>query len=122
MLGRTTALSLALFAVQAVPSLASPQVGSRLEGMDYESARTVILGYGWKPHPTESGGPDVKQSISSHYSELGYCQGTGRGECGMTFTKDARCLFVATVESPPGQGGSTIVIEATFAKHPCPTS
>jgi len=51
---------------------------AKLEGMDYDKARTVILGYGWKPFPRGCGGL-VDASTCARYPELGYCQGTGRG-------------------------------------------
>ena len=53
------------------------------------------------------------------YPELGYCQGTGRGFCGMKFSKPDRCLFLTTVESPPGQG-YTVIFEAGVSRGACP--
>lgn len=92
---------------------------AKLEGMDYDQARTVILGYGWKPFPRGCGGL-VDESTCVRYPELGYCQGTGRGFCGMTFMKGGRCLYLTTVESPPGQGGYTVVYEVHFGRGSCP--
>jgi hypothetical protein len=93
---------------------------AKLEGMHYDKARAVILGYGWKPFPGECGGPPVEKSTCARYPELGYCQGTGRGFCGMTFSKGDRCLHLTTVESPPGQGGYTVVYEVHFGRGSCP--
>ena len=95
---------------------------AKLEGMEYGKARSVILGYGWKPFPRECGGPSVKKSTCARFPELEYCQGIGRGFCGMTFTKGNRCLSLTTVESPPGQGGYTVVHDVAFAQRACSTS
>lgn len=92
---------------------------AKLEGMDYEKARAVILGYGWKPFPRGCGGL-ADEATCARYPELGYCQGTGRGFCGMTYMKKDRCLFLTTVESPPGRGEYTIVYEVHFGREPCP--
>ena len=90
----------------------------KLEDMAYDEARAVILGHGWKAFPDKCGGPPVDAATCARYPELGYCQGTGRGQCGMKFTKADRCLFLSTVESPPG-GGYTVITEAIVAHGPC---
>jgi len=93
---------------------------ARLEGMDYDTARSVILGFGWTPFPGGCGGPPVHEATCARYPELGYCQGNGRGFCGMTFTKPDRCLYLTTVEAPPGQGfGYTVVYDVHFARRSC---
>ena len=97
----------------------NPPKQVKLEGMDYDKARAVILGYGWKPFPGECAGPPIDKSICGFYPELGYCQGTGRGYCGMTFAKENRCLILTTVESPPGRGGYTVITDVFFRPGPC---
>ena len=91
---------------------------AKLEGMDYDKARTVVLGYGWKPFRRGCGGL-ANESTCARYPEVGYCQGTGRGFCGMTFTKESRCLYLTTVESPPGQGGYTVIYDVRFSRGLC---
>lgn len=90
----------------------------RLEDMDYDKARAVILGFGWKPFPGACEGA-ASASTCRRYPEVDYCQLTGRGMCGMSFQKDARCLLLTTVESPPGSGGSTVVIKVSFQRRRC---
>lgn len=92
----------------------------KLEEMHYPKARAAILRHGWKPFRDECGGPPVDEATCARYPELGYCQGTGRGQCGMKFTKKDRCLFLTTVESPPGRG-YTVIIEARVGYGLCPT-
>lgn len=91
---------------------------ARLEGMDYDNARSVILGFGWTPFPGQCGGPPVDEPTCARYPELRYCQGNGRGFCSMTFMKADRCLTLTTVESPPGQG-YTIVLHVQFDRGSC---
>ena len=100
----------------AAGSVAAP---ARLEGMDYDNARVVILGYGWTPFPGQCAGPPVDESTCERYPELRYCQGNGRGFCTMIFMKANRCLSVGTVESPPGRGGYTIVHAVHFSRRSC---
>jgi hypothetical protein len=92
---------------------------ARLEGMDYDHARSVILGYGWTPFRDECGGITVTESTCARYPELRYCSGTGRGFCAMKFTKADRCLYLTTVESPPGCGGYTIIHHVQFRRSAC---
>ena len=99
----------------------STSAPARLEGMDYDNARSVILGYGWTPSPGECGGPPVDESTCARYPELRYCQGTGLGFCSMVFMRTDRCLYVTTVESPPGRGGYTAVHYVRFRRRPCQT-
>lgn len=96
-----------------------PATPAKLEGMNYDEARSIITGFGWKPFATECGGPPVDQATCARYPELGYCQGNGRGFCGMTFAKADRCLYVTTVESPPGAGRYTIIYNVRFDRGAC---
>ena len=97
---------------------ARPRNAANLEDMEYDEARAIILGYGWRPFPGECQGA-VDRSTCALYPELGYCQLTHRGYCTMTFAKDNRCLILTTVESPPGQGGYTVVVDVFFRRRPC---
>ena len=101
-------------ATAARPS--SPSV--RLEGMDYEKARAIVQGFGWRPYSTKCGGPPVDDQTCARYPELGYCQGNGRGFCHTTFARRGRCLSLLTVESPPGKG-YTIIYRVDFSRAPC---
>lgn len=92
---------------------------AKLEGMNYDEARSVVIGFGWKPFATECGGPPVDKATCTRYPELGYCQGNGRGFCGLTFAKAHRCLYLTTVESPPGVGASTIIYNVRFDRGAC---
>lgn len=110
----------AVLLVTSTPAVAgSVTKPARLEGMAYDEARSVILDYGWTPFPGECGGPPVTESTCARYPELGYCQGNGRGFCGMTFMKANRCLYLTTVESPPGGGGYTVVYGVRFVRESC---
>lgn len=92
---------------------------AKLEGMKYDEARLVIMGFGWTPFPSECGGPPVDEGTCARYPELGYCQGNGRGFCSMAFAKPDRCLLLTTVESPPGQGGYTVILDVGFHRGSC---
>lgn len=98
---------------------ASPLANHRkLEGMQYDEARAIILAYGWKPF---AGGCEWPQpSVCARYPELGACQMVSPGACGMTFSKGNRCLFIGTLEAPPGTSkGDTWVTDITFRREPC---
>jgi hypothetical protein len=108
-------LLLADSGLAAAPASKAP----KLEGMAYDKARALILGYGWKPFPRGCGWPE--ESVCARYPELGVCQMVSPGACGMTFSKGNRCLFIATLESPPGTSrDGTWVTDVTFRREPCP--
>lgn len=113
-------LSVAVLMTTGGATAGLPDTPARLEGMNYDEAKSIIIGFGWKPFVTECGGPPVDHATCARYPELGYCQGVERGFCGMTFTKADRCLHVTTVESPPGQGGYTVVYRVHFSRGACP--
>jgi hypothetical protein len=92
----------------------------KLEGMKYEKARAVVLGYGWKPFPGPCGGAPVDEATCKAYPELRYCQGVSPGHCEMMFTRQGRCLFLTTLESPPGADDDTWITEVAFSRKPCP--
>lgn len=106
-----------LLLVNSGIALTLPFKAPKLEGMAYDKARAVILRYGWKPFPRGCGWPE--KSVCTRYPELTACQGISPGYCGMTFVKDERCLFVTTLESPPG-GDDTWIVQVTFRHGPCP--
>lgn len=101
--------------------MAAPRPGKhpKLEGMQYDKARAVILAYGWKPFKRGCQWPE--QSVCARYPELGACQMVSPGACGMTFSKGNRCLFIATLEAPPGTAkDDTWVTDVTFRRGSCP--
>jgi len=125
-----TALKLlALFAVSVTTPVADADAMGRnrlaraspLEGMSYAKARTVILGYGWKPSPGECHGPDVNDRICETYPEIDNCTGVGLGICIMRFTKKDRCLSLQTVGSAPqvDYEGDTAVRQVSFSRGHC---
>jgi hypothetical protein len=88
--------------------------------MPYDKARALILAHGWKPFPRGCGGPPVDGSTCRRFPELGYCQGTSPGYCGMTFAKVGRCLSLMTLEAPPDAKDDTWIVDATVAHGNCP--
>jgi hypothetical protein len=93
-------------------AVSRPTSPSKLEGMDYDQARSVILGYGWKPFSGECNG--VSKNTCKTYPEINSCQGVAPGYCAMSFAKQDRCLSILTLEAPPGPNKDTIVQSVTF--------
>lgn len=98
--------------------MAAPRA-PKLEGMNYDKARTVVLGYGWRPFPGPCGGPPVDEATCKRYPELRYCQGVSPGYCNMMFTKGKRCLRLTTLEAPPGSHDDTWVTDVSFYRERC---
>ena len=86
---------------------------AKLEGMEYDKARSVILGLGWKPFPGECNG--VPEETCKKYPEIKSCQGVAPDYCAMSFAKQASCLSVLTLEAPPrGQKGTHLCSPSIF--------
>lgn len=104
-------LSFALLAaVSPVASRNSPS--SKLEGMNYDKARGVIISYGWQPFHGECNG--VSNDICRKYPEIETCQGVAPGYCAMSFEMKGKCLSVLTLEAPPGSDDDTFVKSLDF--------
>ncbi len=103
------AISLLVASYPAVSRTAGP---AKLEGMEYDNARSVILGYGWKPFPGECNG--VSEETCKKYPEIKSCQSVAPGYCAMSFVKRASCLSVLTLEAPPGPERDTFVQSVNF--------
>lgn len=98
-------------------ALARLQRQPKLEGMNYDKARAIILSYGWKPFAGQCLGEEV---TCKRYPELHYCQGVSPGYCDMKFAKENRCLILTTLETPPGTtGDDTWVKDVTFHRGAC---
>ena len=109
---------------QSVPAAASVKPTAKpakLEGMDYVSARKVILRYGWKPLPGNCGGGGAGNLTCSTYPEIGNCSGSGDGFCDMTFARPNRCLIVVTVGGAPDakKQGEPVVRDVQFRRENC---
>ncbi|MEQ1496334.1 MAG: hypothetical protein ABL912_11335 [Novosphingobium sp.] len=92
----------------------------RLEGMQYDQARTIILGYGWRPLIGRCGGGVADSGICSRYPETGYCTLTGFGYCTMVFIRGKKCLTLLTVGGPMfDRRSETTVKDVTFSRAPC---
>jgi hypothetical protein len=106
-------------AVSAAAASSIPQA-PKLEGMAYQKARKTILGYGWRPM-RGSCGLQVSESACARFPEIGTCSGVDPGYCGMTFTRQDRCLNVVTRGGPPEGDveGDTHVDHVTFRSGPC---
>jgi hypothetical protein len=109
---------------QSLPVAASVKPTAKttnLEGMDYVSARKVILGYGWQPLPGNCGGGGASNLTCSTYPEIGNCSGSGVGFCDMTFVRPNRCLVVVTVGGAPDakKHGESVVRDVQFRRGTC---
>ena len=93
----------------------------RLEGMAYDEARGIVLGYGWAPLPGRCDGPGVTKGTCERFPETETCSGTGVGLCTMRFAKPERCLTLVTVGGPPAStaDGEPTVRDVTFGEGPC---
>jgi len=91
----------------------------KLEGMNYHSARNIILSYGWSPllSPCEQ----ISSNTCSQFPEIGSCSGVDPGYCSMVFIKKDRCLYVVTVGGEPeaDRDGETRIKTVTFRSSPC---
>ncbi|HEY1606011.1 MAG TPA: hypothetical protein VGF77_10500 [Allosphingosinicella sp.] len=104
---------------QHVANVGSPVHRSlKLEGMTYDAARKIILGYGWKPALGEC--YSTKESCSL-FPEIQSCSGVGPGYCSMVFAKGNRCLSLGTSGGAPTGDGDydTYVTVVLFGKGPC---
>jgi hypothetical protein len=73
---------------------------NNLEGMDYASARKIILSQGWKP----VGGPcdGVLDGSCASFPEIEVCSVVYPGHCSILFVRRHDCLSVITVGAVPG--------------------
>ena len=104
------------FATQHAP-IARPK---KLEGMDYNEAREVLLDMGWVPLTGPCEGI-MGDDTCSRFPEIGNCSGTGLGFCDMHFERRDRCLTITTVGGPPdGEvDGEPAVRDVHFSRAPC---
>jgi hypothetical protein len=94
---------------------------NKLEGMDYLSARKIILSYGWKP---VGGGCDgVRASRCAKFPEIEVCSVVYPGHCSILFVRGRGCLSVMTIGAVPGGywASDTLVIQVSFGRgsYPC---
>lgn len=96
----------------------------RLEGMDYFSARKIILRHGWEPVQGTCEGGGSSEDVCREFPEIGNCQGTGIAFCDMRFRRDGRCLDLVTTGGPPDLDGpgDTHVDSVAFLRGPCSES
>lgn len=95
----------------------------RLEGMDYNLARRIIVDeYGWMPLRGACDGAGVSTGDCAASPEIDVCAGTGLGRCVMRFDKPGRCLIVGTIGGPPDGvvDGEPEVDRVTFLDGACP--
>jgi hypothetical protein len=112
---------------ETAPRAAHPSSGAgsakpeKLEGMDYFSARTIILRYGWKPVKGACEGSTIVTGTCSLFPEIDVCSLSFPILCTMRFEKEDRCLFVRTEgESGPTEDGGVAVVDAvSFRKGSC---
>ena len=100
---------------------AAPAKPIKLEGMEYNKARQIILGYGWKPlrGACTGGGADTK--ICAPFPEIDDCSGSGQGYCGMNFVKLNQCLIIVTTGGAPHlHTGDTHIDGVMFRHGACP--
>ena len=88
----------------------------RLEGMNYDAARRIILSYGWAPAPGPCYG--LAERLCGSYPELETCSCCDRAPCAMLFIRRNRCLTVGTEGSPP-PSRDTQVVDVSFRRHHC---
>jgi hypothetical protein len=121
--GLTALLFLTMSAGVAAASRAAHVMepkAAKLEGMDYDTARRVILGYGWRPWS----GPCYSVSGGcKRYPEIHACSASLPVRCGMNFVQKGRCLIVDTTgEAPPGfEPREPVVSDVTFWRGSCPS-
>ena len=116
-MGRASALIwFGLAMLIAVPATSAPM---KLEGMGYQRARKVILGYGWKPVSANCYG--INKKTCAQFPEIQSCSGVDPGYCGMIFARKDRCLYIGTSGGPPEnlEEGDTHVTSVTFHAGPC---
>jgi hypothetical protein len=92
----------------------------RLEGMDYRSARRIILGYGWQPVTGPCWG--VSESDCASFPEIDSCSCCGQAPCGMFFRRRNWCLIVSTLGASPVIGreeSDTVVTNVYFRRGHC---
>lgn len=113
--------SLFLLAIIIIVLPAAAPKPARLEGIPYARARTIILGYGWKPLPGYCEGGGTSDSICGQFPEIGNCSGTGVGFCDMTFIRNERCLTLVTVGGAPaiGEESEPVIRDVEFSRGPC---
>jgi hypothetical protein len=75
---------------------------NKLEGMDYISARKIILSHGWKPASGPCDGVPAK--ICASFPEIEVCSGVSPGYCSILFVRGRGCLSVITIGEYPGGG------------------
>jgi hypothetical protein len=104
------------FATQHAP----PSDPTKLEGMDYNEARKIILAMNWVPLTGPCEGVADDQTCR-RFTEIGNCSGTGLGFCDMHFERRGRCLTITTVGGPPdGEiDGEPAVRDVQFSRAPC---
>lgn len=114
----TAAASILLHQIGSAENVRSP---TRLEGMEYLQARSIVLGYGWEPLPGVCHGGGASDQTCAQYPEIVNCSGIDPGFCHMTFVRRNRCLvLVTTGGAPQGSPGDTTVRQVTFRRAPCP--
>jgi len=92
----------------------------RLEGVEYPTARRIILGYGWKPVPGNCGGGGIDEEGCARFPEVGNCSGVWPAYCDMHFARRNRCLDLVTMHgAPQGLPGDIHVRDVTFSRGPC---
>ncbi|HEY1606013.1 MAG TPA: hypothetical protein VGF77_10510 [Allosphingosinicella sp.] len=104
---------------QHVANVGSPVHRSlKLEGMTYDAARKIILGYGWKP---VVGRCEFDEDICALFPEIESCSDVDPGYCAMVFVKGNRCLYLGTSGGAPQRAGDydTHVIDVKFKRSPC---
>jgi hypothetical protein len=112
---------LCLMSVQGVARGAKAARSNKLEGMDYISARKIILSHGWKP----VGGPcdGVLASSCTRFPEIEVCSVVYPGHCSTRFVRGRGCLSVITIGAVPGGywAMDTLVDQVSFGRgsHPC---
>ena len=91
---------------------------AKLEGMAYQTARKIILSYGWKPW---FGHCEADPGTCAKYPEVDVCSASFPISCGMRFVRRGWCLGVGTEgEAPPGvAAGQPIVTGVTFRRTSC---
>ena len=107
----------------SAPGTAGGTDRRRLEGMDYNRARRIVVDeYGWAPRPGPCEGTGVTEETCAAYPETTSCAGTGVGPCVMIFSRPGRCLFIRTIGGPPAPGtdGEPAVDEVTFTRDARP--
>jgi hypothetical protein len=104
------------FATQHAP----PPGPTKLEGMDYNEARRVVLAMGWVPLTGACEGLMDEQTCR-RFTEIGNCSGTGLGFCDMHFQRRGRCLTIITVGGfPDGEiDEEPVVRDVQFSRAPC---